>query len=68
VGPEQRHDVLATTCIRFLTAIVGKQMHAGLFKQEATLRSIVENIVVPNLRLRESDEELFEDDPSEYIR
>ncbi|KAG5184186.1 Cse1-domain-containing protein [Tribonema minus] len=68
VGPEQRHDALATTCIRFLTSIVSKQMHSALFAEEATLRQITENIVVPNLGLRDSDEELFEDNPSDYIQ
>jgi exportin-2 (importin alpha re-exporter) len=68
VGTEQKHDILATTCIRFLTSIVGKQMHTELFAAPGTLRQIVENIVVPNLRLRESDEEMFEDDPMDYIQ
>ena len=32
------------------------------------MTSIVESIVLPNLMLRESDEELFEDNAAEYIR
>ena len=42
-------------------------MHASLFVEEATLRQVVEAIVIPNMSLRDSDVELFEDNPIEYI-
>jgi exportin-2 (importin alpha re-exporter) len=67
VPPTEGGDILATTCIRFLTSIVSKQLHVSLFQDPATLQQFVEKIVVPNLNLRESDEELFEDNPSDYI-
>ena len=35
------------------------------FFQSAHLQSIVTNVVVPGLRIRESDEEDFEDNPLE---
>lgn len=62
-----KHDVLATTSIRFLTSLIEKRMHQDLFKDEATLRQIIGKIVIPNLMFRESDEEKFEDDPRDYI-
>ena len=62
-----KHDDLATTSIRFLSSLVQKQMHKALFQDEATLRQIVAQIVIPNLMFRESDEERFEDDPREFI-
>jgi exportin-2 (importin alpha re-exporter) len=62
-----KHDVLATKCIRFLASLVKKQMHRELFKDEATLRQIIGKIVIPNLMIREVDQERFEDDPAEYI-
>lgn len=62
-----KHDVLATKCIRFLASLVKKQMHKDLFKEEATLRQIIGNIVIPNLSIREVDQERFEDDPAEFI-
>ena len=61
VGAQPKFDALATTSIRFLTSIVAKPMHAAMFQDEATLRQIVQAIVVPNLQLRESDEELHRD-------
>ncbi len=60
-------DVLATTCIRFLTSVVSKKIHEHLFKDFNTLKQIVENIVVPNLMLTTEEEELFEDNPMDYI-
>ena len=62
-----KHDILAVTCIRFLSSLVGKQMHKKLFENEATLREIIGRIVVPNLQIREVDEEKFEDDPADFI-
>ena len=41
---------------------VQKLMHKSLFQDETTLRQIVLNIVIPNLKFRESDEERFEED------
>ena len=62
-----KHDILATTCIKFLSSLIGKPMHRQLFQDEATLNQILANIVIPNLMIREVDEEKFEDDPQEFI-
>lgn len=67
VSAYPKHDNLATTSIKFLSSLVQKQIHRHLFQEETTLRQIVLKIVIPNLMFRESDEELFEDDPREYI-
>jgi exportin-2 (importin alpha re-exporter) len=42
--------------------------HAGSFQAEETLGQIIEKVILPNVSLRESDEELFEDEPIEFIR
>jgi len=62
-----KHDQLATTSIKFLSLLIAKQMHRNLFQEESTLREIIAKIVVPNLMIRESDEERFEDDPNDFI-
>lgn len=67
VSAMPKHDTLATTSIRFLSSLVQKQMHIHLFQGEGTLREIVLKIVIPNLTFRESDQERFEEDPSEYM-
>ena len=56
----KHHDVLATTCIKFLTLVVGKQIHRDLFGAEETLTEIVKNIAIPNVTVRPADEECFE--------
>lgn len=62
-----KHDILATTCIKFLASLIGKQMHKNLFQDPNTLKQIISNIVIPNLMIREADEERFEDDPESFI-
>ena len=67
VSKHSKHDDLATTAIKFLSSLVGKQMHMKLFREESTLREIITKIVIPNLMIREVDEERFEDDPADFI-
>ena len=67
VGAQTKYDILATSAIKFLTSVGGKQMNMALFT-EPVLKDIVEHIVVRNLTATEADEELFEDNPTDYIR
>lgn len=60
VSAGKHHDVLATTCIKFLTLVVGKQIHKDLFGSEETLTEIVKKIAIPNITMRAADEEIFE--------
>lgn len=67
ISDKPKHDILATTSIKFLSGLLSKLMHKNLFEADSTLGEIVMKIVIPNLKFRECDEELFEDDPKEYI-
>lgn len=67
VGPAPGQDNLAMAAIAFLTA-VARSVHFALFADEGALRQVCEGIVVPNLRLRDEDEERFELDWVEYVR
>ncbi|KAL4452248.1 hypothetical protein ABPG75_007910 [Micractinium tetrahymenae] len=60
-------DNLAMHAINFLTA-VARSVHHKLFEGADTLRSICESIVIPNLRMREDMEEMFEMNWVEYVR
>ena len=62
-----KHDNLATHAIKFLTCVSSKKVNAPLFT-DAVVRDIVEQIVVRNLTATEADEELFEDNPTDFIR
>ena len=68
LGPEPKYDITISKALQFLTAIVRSPKHAANFNSEDALGQAVEKIILPNMTLRTSDEELFEDDPIEYIR
>lgn len=40
----------------------------AFFGNEVVLKQMLADVVVPNLMLRETDVEMFEDSPAEYIR
>ncbi|KZM24630.1 protein export from nucleus [Ascochyta rabiei] len=52
VGLETKYDIL----------------HAENFNSQTVLVQVIEKVILPNLTLRESDVELFEDEPIEFIR
>ncbi|KQK03472.1 exportin-2 [Brachypodium distachyon] len=58
---------LAVTAIRFLTT-VAESVHHALFGSPEAMKQICDSVVVPNLRLRDEDEELFEMNWVEYVR
>jgi exportin-2 (importin alpha re-exporter) len=62
-----KHDRVVTAGIKFLTTVARSPDYA-LFSDPATLAQVCQQIVIPNIQLREDDEELFEDNPVEYIR
>ncbi|RDI87514.1 hypothetical protein Vi05172_g2544 [Venturia inaequalis] len=68
IGAETKYDVLVSKALQFLTAVGSIQAHAQSFNSEDTLNEVVEKVVLPNLALRDSDLELFEDEPIEFIR
>ncbi|KAI1261322.1 CAS/CSE protein [Xylariaceae sp. FL1019] len=68
IGPETKYDNLVTKALHFLKTIAGTTQHSGGFNDENVLNEVVEKVVLPNVALRESDIELFEDEPIEFIR
>ncbi len=60
-------DKLAMNGIQFLTA-VSRSVHFQLFADPGTLRQVCESIIIPNLRIREDVEEMFEMNWVEYVR
>ncbi|QEU58779.1 Cse1 [Kluyveromyces lactis] len=66
--PQPKYDILVSKCMTFVTAVARVPKYFELFNTEPAMNSIIKEIVLPNVTLRESDEELFEDDPIEYIR
>jgi exportin-2 (importin alpha re-exporter) len=68
LGPEPKYDILVSKALHFLTAVAKSLKHSQNFGSETVLSEVVEKIILPNMALRQSDEELFEDDPIEFIR
>ncbi|KAE9615357.1 hypothetical protein Lal_00048401 [Lupinus albus] len=60
-------DRLAITAIKFLTTI-STSVHHALFAGEGVIPQICQGIVIPNVRLRDDDEELFDMNYIEFIR
>ncbi|KAJ4955695.1 hypothetical protein NE237_012478 [Protea cynaroides] len=60
-------DGLTVKAIRFLST-VSTSVHHTLFAPTTVLEQICQSIVIPNVRLRDEDEELFEMNYVEFIR
>merc|ERR1712000_794875 len=63
VGTETKYDTLVSKALQFLTGVAKTKDHSELFNNEDVLNQIVSKVVIPNVTLRESDEEMFEDEP-----
>ncbi|CAG5027047.1 unnamed protein product, partial [Parnassius apollo] len=67
-GPQAKYDALVSNALTFLAKVAEKNSYKNLFEDPGTLSSICEKVVIPNMEFRESDMELFEDNPEEYVR
>ncbi|KAL8828047.1 MAG: hypothetical protein Q9191_002818 [Dirinaria sp. TL-2023a] len=68
IGSETKYDILVSRALGFLTSVTNNQKHAQNFNEEAIASQVIEKVILPNIVLRDSDVELLEDDPIEYIR
>eukprot|EP00667_Euglena_gracilis_P001365 EG_transcript_1365 len=67
VSPKPKHDQLCISAMAFLTG-VSRTIYHNLLADIEKQKMICEKIIIPNIELREVDIEMFEDDPTEYIR
>ncbi|KAI7887653.1 Cse1-domain-containing protein [Mucor mucedo] len=67
-GPESKYDAMVCKALTVLTAIVKIERHSHIFADPVQLGNMCERVALPNVGLRLVDEELFEDNPIEYIR
>ena len=67
-GPEAKNDILVSKALLFLTSIGGIAEQAQTFSESTVQTQIVERVILPNVALRDSDIEIFEDEPIEFIR
>ncbi|EHK99546.1 putative Importin-alpha re-exporter [Glarea lozoyensis 74030] len=66
--PIFEENLAHVTALHFLTAVASIGTHAQNFNNPEILGQVVEKVILPNVSLRESDIEQFEDEPIEYIR
>lgn len=63
-----QNDTLVSTAIRYLVTVAERPESRSLFQDANTLELLCQNAIIPNLTFRDIDEELFEDDPEEYVK
>ncbi|BGP16685.1 hypothetical protein JCM10213_000398 [Rhodosporidiobolus nylandii] len=68
LGPQVRYDGLVARATAFLAVVVKMPSQRSLFDNQQTLEAFCEKIVLPNMTLRQFEEDLFEEDPAEYVR
>ncbi|KAK7535633.1 CAS/CSE protein [Phyllosticta citricarpa] len=68
IGTETKYDILVSKALQFLTSVTANKQHAAAFNNDQVLNQVIEKVVLPNVSLRDSDVEMFEDEPIEYIR
>ncbi|KAK2764938.1 importin-alpha export receptor [Arachnomyces sp. PD_36] len=68
IGADTKYDLLVSKALQFLTSVASIPEHAAAFQEDSTLSQVVEKVILPNVSLRESDIEMFEDEPIEFIR
>ncbi|KAK2727938.1 exportin-2-like [Artemia franciscana] len=67
-GKALKFDLLISNAINFLSCVASKDSNRSLFEAPDVLDGICKCAILPNMEFRLTDEELFEDNPEEYIR
>jgi exportin-2 (importin alpha re-exporter) len=57
-----------TSALKFLNTIATSGVFFKIFENDDALTQICGNVIVPNIKLRKTDKELYEDDPLAYIK
>ncbi|KAJ1954573.1 importin-alpha export receptor, partial [Linderina pennispora] len=68
VSSAHKYDSMVSRGMAFLRTVVRNPRQKQLFSSSESLKLICERIIIPNTVLPEDDEELFEDDPMQFIR
>ncbi|KAL1115301.1 hypothetical protein AAG570_007332 [Ranatra chinensis] len=67
-GLQPKYDQLVSHGLQFLSTVADRIQYRELFQDPNVLTSICEKVIIPNIQFREVDEELFADNPEEYMR
>ncbi|KAK2717115.1 hypothetical protein QYM36_007300 [Artemia franciscana] len=67
-GIAQKFDLLISNAIDFLSCVACKEQSRSFFEAPNVLEGMCKHVILPNVEFKQTDEELFEDNPEEYIR
>ncbi|TPP63258.1 Exportin-2 [Fasciola gigantica] len=67
-GIQSKYDMLIGNAIEFLSSVISRPQHRHLFESPDILQKLCEKVILPNMHFRALDEELFSDNPEEYLR
>ncbi|KAF4667750.1 Exportin-2 [Perkinsus olseni] len=67
-SPNGSNDQLVSAGIKLLSSAASTKWTKSPFEEANSLQAICEHVVLPNIKLRDSDVEDFFDNPTEYIR
>lgn len=72
LGPQSRYDPLIAESIHFLTVVAQQKWHSHLFasnntKNNQRLHNIIKYILIRNVRLRDSDIEMYESAGDDWV-
>lgn len=67
-SPSTRFDEMVISGMRYVSTIVSSISNVHMFKDEGTMKGILEQVVIPNLAIRKHDVEAFDDNPLEYLK
>ncbi|KAJ2236393.1 importin-alpha export receptor [Coemansia sp. RSA 1286] len=68
LGIAAKYDTVVSRAMAFLCTVVRNPRYRSMFAANETLTLICERIVIPNTAMPVADEELFEDDPLQFVR
>eukprot|EP01083_Nonionella_stella_P098114 275827_1 len=68
INDSERYDHLAAESIGYLSSVASQQWNASLFSKTSVLNDIVQRILIRNIRLRESDINMYEMNGEDWIR
>jgi exportin-2 (importin alpha re-exporter) len=68
ITEQSKYDLLVVKSLHFLTSVSKIPDYHSMFNNENSINEIIKNLILPNIAFRQSDEEIFEDEPINFVR
>ena len=63
-----KYDLVISMALSVITVVAKRPQYSVFFESTETLAVITEKIILPNIQMRDIEEELFETEPIDYVR